>query len=147
PYSETVPTVLGCCLLVPRRFYFQIGGFDLGIRRWGSEFTDLILKVYAAGGTCRHEPRALVGTLFRSSFPYAMNYRDVTYNKLRTGYVHFSDASFRRLLGRLAPEPGFAEALALFRAELAELEHLRRAQQAANRRDPDWWVRTFLPGL
>ncbi len=142
-----VPIVLGCCWIIPRRFYYQVGGFDLGLRRWGCENIDLALKVYAAGGACYYEPSVVVGHLFRRSFPYAMRYRDVTYNKLRTGYIHFSDESFRRLLHHLRDEPAFAEAMADFRANLSELDHLRHTQQAANRRDPDWFVRMFLPGL
>jgi glycosyltransferase involved in cell wall biosynthesis len=142
-----VPTAGGACVLMPRHFYYQIGGFDLGLHRWGCEFIDLILKVYAAGGICCYEPSARVGHLFRGAFPYPMEYRDVTYNKLRTGYVHLSAAGFRRLYDQLTGEPGFAEAMENFRADLRELEHLRRAQSAANRRDPDWFAHLFLPGL
>ncbi len=146
-FTGLVPIAGGCCVLMPRRFYYQVGGFDLGLRRWGCEFIDLILKVYAAGGACYYEPSVLVGHLFRSAFPYAMRYRDVTYNKLRTGYVHFPDEEFRGLFKRLAAEPGFAEAMEDFEKDLSELDQLRRAQQAANRRAPDWFVRTFLNGL
>lgn len=142
-----VPIVLGCCTLMLRRFYYQLGGFDLGLRRWGCDNVDLALKVYAAGGACYCEPSVAVGHLFRRAFPYAMNYRALTYNKLRTGYIHFSDESFRRLLHHLRDEPAFAEAMADFRADASELDHLRRAQREANRRDPDWYVRMFLPSL
>jgi glycosyltransferase involved in cell wall biosynthesis len=142
-----VPIVLGACWIMARQFYFQVGGFDLGLRRWGLENVDLGLKVYAAGGVCYCEPGVLVGHLFRGEFPYAMSYQNLTYNKLRVGYVHFSDGIFRRLLDRLAGEPGFAEAMADFQVELSELDRLRQRQQASNRRDPDWFVRLFLPGL
>ena len=142
-----VPIVLGACWIMPRQFYFHVGGFDLGLRRWGGENIDLGLKVYAAGGACYCEPSVLVGHLFRGEFPYTMPYHTLVYNKLRVGYVHFSDSSFRRLLHHLADEPGFAEAMADFRIDLSELERLRQMQQANNRRDPDWFVRLFLPGL
>lgn len=142
-----VPTVVGCCWILPRRFYYQVGGFDLGLRRWGCENIDLTLKAYAAGGACYLEPSVLVGHLFRGEFPYPVRNSDMTYNKLRTGYVHFSDGSFRRLLDHLRNEPGFPEAVADFRADLSELDHLRRMQRLANRRHPDWFVRMFLPAL
>jgi hypothetical protein len=142
-----VGTVLGCCVAMGREWYHQVGGFDLGLHRWGCEFVDLIMKVYATGGACYHEPSSCVGHLFRTAFPYAMSCRDVTYNKLRTGYVHLSDRRFRRLLDRLADEPGFAEAMAEFHNDLSEIDQLRQARHASNQRDAEWFVRMFLPGL
>jgi hypothetical protein len=94
-----------------------------------------------------HGVSMVVSHRFREAFPYPVHYRDLTYSKLRTGYIHLSDASFRRLLDHLNSEPGFAEATADFRADLSGLNHLRQAQREANRRDPDWFVRMFLPGL
>jgi glycosyltransferase involved in cell wall biosynthesis len=146
-FTGMVPMAGGCGIFMHRRFYYQIGGVDLGLRRWGCENIDLILKVYAAGGTCYLEPSVVIGHLFRSNFPYPMSFHDLTYNKLRVGYVHLSDRSFRLLLDRLTSEPGYAEAMADFRADVSELDHLRRAQRGANRRDADWFVRMFLPGL
>jgi cellulose synthase/poly-beta-1,6-N-acetylglucosamine synthase-like glycosyltransferase len=145
--TELLPTVLGCCVLMPRKFYDRIGGFDLGLRRWGCEFIDLTLKVYAAGGRCCYEPAVLVGHLFRDAFPYSMNHRDLNYNKLRTGYVHFPDESFRQLAIRLATAPDIVEATLDFRAHQPELDQIRHRQQTVNCRDPKWFVRTFLPGL
>jgi GT2 family glycosyltransferase len=142
-----VPTFGGMCMLMPRFLYFEVGGFDLGLRRWGSEFTDLTLKVYAAGGTCHYEPAARVGHLFRATHPYAMSWRDITYNQLRAGFVHLPEESYRRLVVLRAGAPEFAESLARVAADRDELEVLRRQQRAANRRDPDWFVRAFLPGL
>ena len=146
-FAGTVPTVQGGCWFMPRQFYYQVGGLDLGLRRWGCEFIDLSFKIYAAGGACYYEPSVVVGHLFRSAFPYPMRHADLTYNKLRTGYVHLPERSFARLLDNLRDEPGFSEAMADFQADLSELNQLRRMQRAANRRDPDWFVRTFLPGL
>ncbi len=145
--TRLMATAGGCCVFMTKQLYRQCGGFDLGLRRWGCEFIDLIMKVYAIGGACYLEPSVLVGHLFRSGFPYPMHYRDVTYNKLRIGYIHLSDIAFRNLLERLTQQHGFTEAMVAFRADLQEIEHLRRAQRAANRRDEDWFVRMFLPGL
>lgn len=145
--NRLVPTVLGCFMIMRRDFYFEIGGFDLGIRQWGCEFIDLILKVYAAGGVCYYEGSPVVGHLFRQSFPYPMRFREIVYNKLRTGFVHFTDEAFARLAKRLEGEHGFAEAMADFKADREALLAGRDAQRRAQRRHPDWFVRTFLPGL
>jgi glycosyltransferase involved in cell wall biosynthesis len=146
PPTGLVSTVLGCCTVMPKSLYYDIGGFDLGLRRWGCEFIDLIIKVYAIGGGCYYEPAVTVGHLFRNVFPYAMSYRQLNYNKLRTGYVHFTESCFRRLVGFLVPSPEIVEAMLDFRADQAELDG-RRAGQCNNHRDPAWFTRTFLPGL
>src|SRR5262249_2310138 len=80
PVTRLLSTVLGCAMLMRRDVYFRGGGFDLGLRRWGCEFVDLILKVYAGGGACVEEASVLVGHLFRSSFPYGMHFRAIVYN-------------------------------------------------------------------
>ncbi len=143
-----LPTAGGACVMMTRSLYFQCGGFDLGLRRWGCEFVDLILKVYAIGGTCQFEPSVCVGHLFRKTFPYPMSWRELTYNTLRVGYIHLSDHAFRRFVRRVADElPGYDRAMELFREDIDEIESRRQAQRRRLVRDPDWFVRTFLPEL
>lgn len=137
----------GCCVLMARDLYHRVGGFDLNLRRWGSEFTDLILKVYNVGGSCQLEPDVRVGHLFRKVFPYTMTHLDVSYNKLRTAFVHFSDEVFQRYWDLTLEDPGFAEARPWFEESLPELESRREAQRASCRRHPDWFPAMFLPGL
>ena len=133
--------------MMSRDLFRQIGGFDLGLRRWGCEFIDLAMKVYEHGGACFVEPATTVGHLFRPVFPYRMSYRDFTYNKLRTAYLHLPANSFERFTMNLQGEPGFAEAREDFARDLPALEGLRKARLAANCRPPEWYVQTFLPEL
>ncbi len=146
-HGQLLPTAGGACVLMPRDLYWSSGGFDLGLRRWGCEFVDLILKVYAIGGTCRFEPSVCVGHLFRTRFPYAVSWLDVTYNTLRVGYIHLSDRAFRRFVDGVAGTPGFDDAWQLFQENMEEIEARRRIQLRRQKRDPDWFVRTFLPEL
>jgi glycosyltransferase involved in cell wall biosynthesis len=145
--SALLPTLLGCCVLMSRNLYDRSGGLDIGLRRWGCEFIDLTLKVYAAGGRCCYEPAALVGHLFRDTLPYRMSHRDLNYNKLRTGYIHFPKKSFSQLAIRLMTAPDIVEGMLDFRRDQAELDQIRQKQQSTNCRDPEWFVRTFLPSL
>ena len=144
-FGGLLSTVVGCCICMPADLYRLIGGFDTGLRAWGSEFVDLVAKVYATGGFVVHVPEVLVGHLFRSSFPYSMTCADVTYNKLRTGSLHLPAASFERLREILSREPGFAEADARLCDDSAALERLRSS--LVSRRPNDWWVRTFRSDL
>lgn len=137
----------GCCVLMSRALYHQVGGFDLGLRRWGSEFTDLILKVYNAGGLCYLEPDVRVGHLFRTVFPYTMTHGAVAYNKLRTAYVHFSPEVFARFQSLTYEDPGMDEARAGGEHDREDWESRRLAQLSQARRHPDWYPAMFLPSL
>ena len=148
PYSTgLLPTVGGCCAAMRRDLYVRTGGFDLGLRGWGCEFVELILKVYEAGGACYREPSVVVGHRFRQTSPYPRTWRDLLYNRLRTGYVHLPVYAFCRLLQRLSTRPAFSEAFAEFQESLIDLEHLRSERRASSVRDSSWFVRLFLPGL
>lgn len=142
-----VPIGGGCCLMLRRALYHQLGGFDLALRRWGSEFTDLCLKLYSAGGCCYWESEVRVGHLFRSSFPYAIEHADILYNRLRTAYIHFSPEVFERFRALVCGEPGAEAALSLLQEHRPALERRRMVQAEAAVRHPDWFVQTFLPGL
>jgi glycosyltransferase involved in cell wall biosynthesis len=145
--SGIVPIVLGCCWILSRRLYFQVGGFDTGLQRWGCENIDIGLKVYAIGGACLLEPAVLVGHLFRKTFPYPVNFEQVNYNKLRVGYVHLPAGSFMRLCDRLAKQPGFPSAYRQMLSNLPELQTLRRKQQIAALQPSGRFLHMFLPGL
>ncbi len=145
--SKIVPIVLGCCWVLPRRLYFQVGGFDTGLRRWGCENIDISLKVYAIGGVCLLEPAVLVGHLFRKTFPYPVNFEQVIYNKLRVGFVHLPAGSFMRLCDRLAAQPGFPSAYRDLLSNLPQLQALRRKQQAIALQPSGRFLHMFLPGL
>jgi glycosyltransferase involved in cell wall biosynthesis len=145
PYpSNIVPVVGGGCVLTSRNFFYSIGGFDLGIQRWGPEFIDLSLKAYAAGGMCIYEPAVLVGHLFRNAHPYEMRYKHVNYNKLRLAYIHFEDELFHQLVSNIQDEPEFSEGYELFQKYFWEIEKLRLKQKESNLRPPDWYRRMFL---
>lgn len=142
-----VPVGGGCCVMLARALYHQVGGFDLALRRWGSEFTDLCLKIYALGGCCYWESEVRVGHLFRSTFPYAIEHADILYNRLRTAFIHFSPEVFERFRQLVADEPGAEKALALLEEHRSALETRRLVQLDQAARHPDWFVFTFLPGL
>jgi RNA polymerase subunit RPABC4/transcription elongation factor Spt4 len=142
--SGITPIVGGCCVMISRDFYCQIGGFDLGLRRWGCEFIDLSLKVYSGGGCCVFEPSVVVGHLFREHIPFPLTCLEVTYNKLRTAYIHLDDATFIYVLHKLEQEPDFDMAWDDFLSELTYI-NTRRCQQMENSIRPrDWFARMFL---
>jgi glycosyltransferase involved in cell wall biosynthesis/DNA-directed RNA polymerase subunit RPC12/RpoP len=145
PYpTGLVPTFVGCCILLPRSLYYQAGGFDLGLRLWGCEFIDLCIKIYRSGGMCLLEPSVLAGHLFRDDRPYPMSYRDINYNKLRTGYIHLDTPRYNLLTDLLRDEPEFDESISFFEQDLPEIDRIRQDQLARSERPPDWFANMFL---
>jgi hypothetical protein len=142
-----VPIVLGACWILPRCLYFQVGGLDAGLQRWGCENIDIAMKVYAIGGACFLEPGVLVGHLFRKAFPYPVDFEQVQYNKLRVGYVHLPVESFMRLCDRLARQPGFAPAYRRMLNDLPQLQDLRRRRRATELQPAGRFLHMFIPGL
>jgi glycosyltransferase involved in cell wall biosynthesis len=155
PYATGLTSVFsGGCFLIARDFYFQIGGIDTGLRHWGCENIDLSMKVYAAGGTVFYEPAVVVGHLWKREVKRNVGHGfDFYYNKLRTGFTHFSYGSFHKLFDNLksfAKSKGhneFQTALRQYELNMPEMHYQRQKQQLTNRRDPDWYVRMFLPQL
>jgi glycosyltransferase involved in cell wall biosynthesis len=149
PYATGLTSVFsGGCFLIARDFYFQIGGIDTGLRHWGCENIDLSMKVYAAGGAVFYEPAVVVGHLWKREVKRNVGYGfDFYYNKLRTGFTHLPYGSFHKLFSNLKAPNEFQFALRQYELNMPELHYQRRNQQLANRRDPNWYVRMFLPQL
>jgi hypothetical protein len=112
------------------------------------------MKVYAAGGTVFYEPAVVVGHLWKREVKRNVGHGfDFYYNKLRTGFTHLSYGSFHKLFDHLKTftkskgHNEFQDALRQYELNLPELHYQRQKQQLANRRDPDWYVRMFLPQL
>ena len=145
PYpTGIVPVFVGCCMLMPRSLYFQVGGFDLGLHLWGCEFIDLCIKIYRSGGMCLLEPSVRAGHLFRENRPYPMSYQDTNYNKLRTGYIHLDTQRYNLLADLLQDEPEYNESISLFDQDFPEIEHLHQDQLARSERPLDWFANMFL---
>lgn len=131
------PVLPGGCFAVSRNVFFDVQGFDNEFRVWGYEDVEISLKMWLFGYKCYAQPRVKILHLFRTSFPYSVNYRDVHYNMLRMAYSHFND--FRIQKCKLL-------------ARESNIESLVRASGVLNQRkqyferrshDDDWYMSTF----
>ncbi|HZS23302.1 MAG TPA: galactosyltransferase-related protein [Pseudonocardiaceae bacterium] len=62
------PSLIGCAFGVDARLYRKLGGFDQHMLFWGVEDLDLGLKCWLMGNEVLHDPLAVVGHRFRTSF-------------------------------------------------------------------------------
>jgi hypothetical protein len=77
---------IGCCFLMERERYWQLGGMDEGHGSWGQMGTELACKSWLSGGRMVTSLKTWIAHLFRtgnfgkngeSSWPYPISQRDI----------------------------------------------------------------------
>ena len=139
PYP--VPFLVGCFTAMTRDIFDAVGGFDDGMDVWGSEDTEMRLRLWCLGYECRLAPGIEVAHLFRKKHPYAVAWETVLHNNLRLGVTHFKPERLERMVDPMTPNTAFAAAFAKLATGDAGT---RRAQLHARRvRDDDWFFQRF----
>lgn len=119
----------------------EVGGYDAGMTRWGSEDQELCLRLWLRGYTVLAEPRSVLFHLFRDRHPYPVEMLDMTYNRLRMALLHFDESRLARVIRAMLPLQGIEQVLA--RAMMDGCWQARAACQQQQRRDVGWLFRRF----
>lgn len=139
PYP--VPLLCGCFLVMRRLTFDLVGGFDSQMIRWGTEDSELNLRLWLLGYDLLLVPQVEVAHLFRKKHPYAIDWQSVIYNMLRLTFTHFSPDRITRVIDSLKQYRDFAAALAL---SMESDLWTRRATLSAQRvRTDDWFCDRF----
>ncbi|XP_046545892.1 putative polypeptide N-acetylgalactosaminyltransferase 9 [Haliotis rubra] len=88
--SATMP---GGIFSISRRYFHHLGGYDPGLKTWGSENTELSFKVWMCNGTIEVLPCSGIAHVFRHINPNLGNnfYDTVTTNAMRLNFGNVSD--------------------------------------------------------
>ncbi|MBA4536424.1 glycosyltransferase [Bacillus aquiflavi] len=86
----------GGCLLIPKKVFNDVGGFESGFKTWGHEDVELSIKLWLFGYRCTIQPNVKVFHLFRKSHPYHVSNDDIYYNLLRLAYSHFNQMRIQK---------------------------------------------------
>jgi glycosyltransferase involved in cell wall biosynthesis len=82
----------GAAILLPKKVFDDIGGFEEGFISWGHEDVELSIKLWLFGYRCHCEPSVKLLHLFRKTHPYKVEYEGVYYNLLTMAYLHFDES-------------------------------------------------------
>lgn len=140
-----VPFHIGACQAVRAATFAEVGGFDAGMTRWGSEDIELCLRLWLLGHEVHAAPASLVHHLFRTSRPYEVDTSLILYNHLRLALLHFDEARLARVLAGLIRCEGAEHSLAKAYANGVVAE--REALWARRKRDVDWLFSRFGIGF
>lgn len=81
------PSLIGCCVVLARRLYDKLRGFDPDMYGWGVEDVDLGVKSWIMGHPVLHDPKAVVGHRFQKAFTtYSVSEHFIVANRLRMAY-------------------------------------------------------------
>lgn len=142
----SVPILCGCFVALKKAVFSLLGGFDPGLRMWGSEDEELSLHLWRLGYRCVVVPEVEVAHLFRPVFPYELDVVDILHNRLRMAAVHFGDVAFFRTASVYQARPTFSRACALIDASDAKERRLRILKHA-RRDDQSFFAEFCIRGL
>jgi GT2 family glycosyltransferase len=141
PYP--VALLPGCCWAMRRDTFQEIGGFDEGMICWGTEDSEMSVRLWLLGYELRLLPQVEAVHLFRVERPFPVEWSWALHNRLRLALLHFDSRRVARVMETLRGHEAFAPALAL--AEQSDAAARRAALDSRRVRDDDWFFRTFGP--
>lgn len=140
--AYAVPLMPGGCDAIRRERFAALGGYDVGMGRWGSEGEELSLRVWASGHEVHGVPDCLIRHLFREHHPYSVDAAEVLRNRLRMATVHFPARQLAQVLEYNNAEPNLTRAMTILSAGGAQ--QLRARQTGANRGHVAVWFERFV---
>lgn len=108
--DDFVPVMSGGLLAITRRYWYESGEYDDKMLYWGGENIEQSVRIWLCGGEIVVARDSRVSHVFRPSFPYSIDHRQVNINKVRTVEVWFdqykefyykADPFARTLLGAM----------------------------------------------
>ncbi|XP_033735035.1 N-acetylgalactosaminyltransferase 7-like [Pecten maximus] len=85
PYRS--PTHAGGLFAMDRKYFFEMGAYDEGLKIWGGENFELSFKIWQCGGSIEWVPCSRVGHVYRNHMPYGFGKLDVKIPVISLNYM------------------------------------------------------------
>ena len=122
--DDWVPVMSGGLLAITRRYWYESGEYDDKMLYWGGENIEQSVRIWLCGGEIVVARDSRVSHVFRPSFPYSIDHRQVNMNKVRTVEVWFDQ--YREFFYKADP---FARTLTASMTDTTEREELKKRLQ------------------
>lgn len=134
--NDLTPCFAGHCFAFSKLWWQEIGGFDVGMDKWGCENIEFSLKTWLAGGSVEIIREVVVSHWFKDGFTYDMDNKTLLKNKARLVEVWFDDYrhNFYKAISRRIPDIG----------DISECVKIRNNIQ---KKPLEWFLRTLQPEL
>ena len=122
--DDFVPVMSGGLLAITRRYWYESGEYDDKMLYWGGENIEQSVRIWLCGGEIVVARDSRVSHVFRPSFPYSIDHRQVNINKVRTVEVWFDE--YKEFYYKSDP---FARTLIASMDDTSEREELKKRLQ------------------
>ena len=139
PYQ--IPMAAGLCMGFRKEYFFDINGFDAGMKTYGSEDLEICLRNWLLGNEVMIVPQIEVSHLFRPRHPYSVNWVDVIYNMLRTVLAHFNNERAERVVTAISSLPSFNKAYRLVMD--SNINEVKKHIEQRRKHDDNWFFNKF----
>lgn len=89
--NDLVPCMSGGLFAITRQWWHESGEYDYAMNMWGAENIEQSIRVWLCGGEIYVARDSRVAHVFRSSFPYKIDGRQIYLNKVRTVETWFDE--------------------------------------------------------
>jgi GT2 family glycosyltransferase len=135
------PILPGCCLMMRRATFDDVGGWDNGLLHRGGVDNEMSVRLWLLGYELLIAPQVVVPHLFRKASPYPVGWPQYLHNRLRLAFAHFNAPRLAKVVKALHKEPAFGEAMTLLVE--GDISGRRRDMLARRARTDDWFFERF----
>lgn len=137
-----ISCLMGACYFFHKSWFMKIGGTK-SLKMWGSDEPLLSAKTYLAGGCIKMMKDVKIGHKFRDNASYSTNVSYLTYNKLRSIKMLFSNELYEKLASKVQDDGDKQAALQMMEQDKEEIEAERQYYKTIFVKDETWLCEKF----
>lgn len=141
---QKTPSIPGGCFGIRKNLFNELGGFDVGLKKWGREDFEFSLRIWRMGYDLVFSPNAAIAHSYDRVRSFKISYEEVDYNTLRTALSLFSASGIKAVKKalQLSRPKGFSKKLQQLKRDPAFLK--RKAKLNKNfKRSFESYLETF----